>query len=202
MKRHATPVYLSGFLRSCWPHYHLHAWLISATSGRLHLQWLEIFPKVCSIKAVKPLCDRELVYFSEQGRVHAITFFHADAMHLGGISLECQLWLFFSVCSHLLWWLELLTTLTDKHRIDLWGAGMQRAEQEQLEDFDLFSLYFRASCIVISSWHFHLKKQAPTPSLFWSTDNVKNDLRIHREQLQFSGNSFWSYLVSVCFSHR
>lgn len=71
------------------------------------------------------------MYFSEQGWAHAITFFHTDAMHLGGISLECQWWLFFSVCSHLLWWLELLSTLTDKHRIDLRRAGMQRAKQAE-----------------------------------------------------------------------
>lgn len=60
----------------------------------LHLHWMEIFPKYVLLRLFKP-CVTERVYFSEQGRVHAITFFHEHAMHLGGISLECQWWLFF-----------------------------------------------------------------------------------------------------------
>ena len=85
----------------------------------------------------------------------------------------------FSACSHLLWWLELLTTLTDKRQIDLRGAGMQRAEQAERAQrdaaswFDLYSFYFTAPLAVVSSWHLRLKKQAPATSLCWSTDNLR-----------------------------
>lgn len=71
------------------------------------------------------------MYFSEQGRVHAITFFHTDAMHLGGISLECQWWLFFPFAPIFCDGRNYSPPLTDKHRIDLRGAGMQRAEQAE-----------------------------------------------------------------------
>lgn len=56
-------------------------------------------------------------------------------------------------------------------------AGMQRAEQAERAQhdsaawFDLYSLYFAASLVVVSSWHLHLKWQAPV--LCSSADNVK-----------------------------
>lgn len=76
-----------------------------------------------------------------------------------------------------------------KRRIDLRGAGMRRAEQAERERerepggckaqhdaaswFDLYSLCFAAPLGFVSSWHLHLRKQAPATSLCWSTHNVK-----------------------------
>lgn len=111
----------------------------------------------------------------------------------------------FSVCSHLLWWLELLTTLTDKRQIDLLGAGMQRAEQAERAQHDaaswvdLYSFYFTAPLAVVSSWHLHLKKQAPATSLCWSTDNVGRCEGTQKSDCSFSGNSFRCYPACVCF---
>lgn len=82
MKRHATPVYMPTFLRS---HHHLHA---SRKTPRMDTRSP---PKHALLRLLNPVWQRTCVLF----RTHAITFFHSDAIHSGGISQEWQRWLFF-----------------------------------------------------------------------------------------------------------
>lgn len=62
---------------------------------------------------------------------------------------------------------------------------------------DLYSINFTAP-LIVSSWHLHLKKQAPETSLCRSTDNLKRGYT--ESNNSFSGNSFRCYPVHVCFS--
>lgn len=57
-----------------------------------HYVWtLVCSPKHALLRLLNPEWQRTCVLF----RTHAITFFHSDAIHWGGISQECQRWLFF-----------------------------------------------------------------------------------------------------------
>lgn len=57
-----------------------------------HLFWtLVTSPKHALLRLLNPTWQRTCVLF----QTHAITFFHSDAIHSGGISQECQRWLFF-----------------------------------------------------------------------------------------------------------
>lgn len=77
MKQHATPV---------------DSHITSYTPAWKHLVWtLVTSPKHALSRLLNPVCQRTCVLF----RTHAITFFHSDAIHSGGISQECQWCLFF-----------------------------------------------------------------------------------------------------------
>lgn len=69
---------------------------------------------------------------------------------------------------------------------------LQSTQRDAASWFDLYSLYFTAPLVVVSSWRLHLKKQAS------AVDNVKR-WGYTESYYSFSGNSFRCYPASVCF---
>lgn len=90
-------------------------------------------------------------------------------MHSGGISPECR-GLFFPFAPIFCNGRNYSPPLTDKRRIDVRGAGMQRAEQAEKAQrdsaarFDLWRLYFTARCHLTLT--FTLEETSPGHSVF------------------------------------
>lgn len=153
------------------------------------------------------------MYFSEQGWVHAITFFHTDAMHLGGIFLECQWWLFFPFAPIFCdgwnysapWHISIGSICGEQE------CSKQNKQKESpvvaknnmipLAGFKFWPLQFQpcsSTCCCLILTFCILKKLAQATCLCWSADNIMGGYT--ESDNSFSGNSFRFISVHVCCS--